>query len=65
MCKLMEMWLCASLSAFSPCQANKAEGWEGEWQHNETALEIQSWKDVPNDERQREKVAQFLRWCTR
>lgn len=38
----MEMWLCASLSAFSPCQANKVEGWEGERQHNETASEIQS-----------------------
>lgn len=33
--KLMEMWLRASLSAFSSCQANKAEGWEGEWQHKQ------------------------------
>lgn len=64
--KLMEMWLPASLSAFSSPQGNKAAGWEGNGSTSkETASATKSWKDVPADERQREEAAHFLVCCTR
>lgn len=65
----LSLWKCGCMLHFLPfllVRQTKLEGGRGNGStSNETASEIQSWKDVPTDERQREDAAQFLLRGTR
>lgn len=64
----LSLWKCGCLLhflPFHPVKQTKREGGRGNGStSNKTASEIQSWKDVPADERQRDEAAWFLLHCT-